>query len=373
MAAYYPDAAPAEACSSVIMQPSMRRESLSDWAGWLVVVALSVVEAGAYIGNESGRYLWDLTSYVEALDNPYPYRDQRTYPFLYPPFSADLFTLTRSHLFELLSIAYVAAAVVFLASFARIHAPRRFEWLFAMTAIGGLGIVSLQSGNVAILMNLGLLAVAYQATQQAWARRLLPAVIAFGALLKPQFAIYLLLLPVVERNWRAAVAKIGAAAAGIAVVYGLYMMLRPADWNEYIQAIAKRTIVEKDFGWGPSGFIKHWSDNSVAMFGAYIAGLVIVGALALQVWWRSARPSQPVVLSLAFIALTFANPRLPLYDVYAAAIALAVVAACARTPPAVPAVALTINIVPWGIKEFARTPSAWPWWLQDLQIEQIRN
>ena len=41
-----------------------------------------------------------------ALDADNPYRSDAKFPFLYPPFAADLFWLAQSHLFELMSVAY---------------------------------------------------------------------------------------------------------------------------------------------------------------------------------------------------------------------------------------------------------------------------
>ncbi|MDO8678446.1 MAG: hypothetical protein Q7R30_07770 [Acidobacteriota bacterium] len=80
------------------------RSAVSETTAWRIAAIMSVVEAGAYIGNEAARYFWDLASYVDALDTANPWRSEKSYPFLYPPFAADLFTLARSHLFELLSI-----------------------------------------------------------------------------------------------------------------------------------------------------------------------------------------------------------------------------------------------------------------------------
>ena len=74
-----------------------------------------------------------------------------------------------------------------------------------------------------------------------------------GALVKPQFALYVALLPFVERSRKVAVVKTMAVSVAVITVYLLrYMLLRPAEWNEYVQAVVKRTVVEKDFGWGPA-------------------------------------------------------------------------------------------------------------------------
>lgn len=342
-------------------------------------MVLSVVEAGAYVGMETARYFWDLTAYVQALDSAYPWRFEDPYPFLYPPFAKDLFTLARSHLFELLSIAFVAAAALFLNAVAQLNVPRRFEWLFAITAMGGLGVVSLLSGNVAILMNLTVLALALRAAMaRPIAMQLLPIAIGLGALVKPQFALYLGLLLVLERSVRVAVAKalaVGVAAGG---VHALYMLFRPDDWNEYVQAVVKRTVVEKDFAWGPAGFIKNFSDSNGAAFAAYVGGFLAVAVLSYAAWQKSVRRGQPVpgvaLVSLAFVVLTFANPRIPLYDLYAAAIALSVCCAHANRASSMAwalVLALSINLIPWSIANFASAPSAWPWWMQHLQLTHL--
>ena len=348
----------------------------SETTAWRIIAVLSVVSAGAYVGNETARYFWDVTAYVEALDSLNPYRFDRPYPFLYPPFALDLFKLTRSHLFELLSIACVAALVLFLKAFAAVKMRRPFEWLLAITAMGGLGVVSLQSGNVGIVMNLTVLACALQAAMgKPVALQLLPIAIGLGALIKPQFALYLGLLLCLERSRTAAVVKAMAVGIAVACVHAGYLLFRPNDWNEYMQAVVKRTAAEKDFGWGPAGFVMHFNDSTGAAFAAYIAGLLIVCALSYAAWRKTVRAGQPVpgvaMVSIAFVVLTFANPRMPLYDLYAAAIAVVICCGLAGRASGlswVLVLALAINLVPWLIANFARTPSAYSWWVRDLQI-----
>lgn len=355
------------------------RSAVSATTAWRIIAILSVVEAGASVGMETARYFWDLTAYVQALDTAYPWRFEDPYPFLYPPFAKDLFTLARSHLFELLSIAFVAAAALFLNAFAQLNVPRRFEWLFAITAMGGLGVVSLLSGNVAILMNLTVLALALQAAMgKPIALQLLPIAIGLGALVKPQFALYLGLLLCLERSRVAAVVKTLVVGVAVGGVHALYMLFRPDDWNEYVQAVIKRTVVEKDFAWGPAGFIKNFSDSNGAAFAAYIVAFLLVCALAYAAWQKSIRPGQALprvsLVCLAFVVLTFANPRIPPYDLYAAAIALSVCCAHANRASSMAwalVLALSINLIPWSIANFARVPSAWPWWMQHLQVTHL--
>jgi len=348
-------------------------------AAWRIVAILSVVEAGAYVGNEAARYFWDLTAYVGALDSLNPYRFEAPYPFLYPPAARDLFLLARSHLFELLSIAYVAALWWLLRAFAQLTMKRRFEWLLAITAMGGLGVTSLLSGNIAVLMNLTVLALTLQAAMgKSMSLRLLPIAIGLGALIKPQFAIYLGLLPLLERSRMAAVVKALAVCVAVVCVHATYAVFRPNDWTEYVQAVVRRTTTGKDFGWGPAGFIMHFSDSTGAAFAAYVIGFLIVGALAYVVWQKSVRTGRPVprvaIVSLAFVVLTFANPRMPLYDLFAAAIALSVCCGLATRASSlawVLVLALAINLVPWSIANFTRVPSAYPWWVRDLQITHL--
>ena len=322
---------------------------------------------------------WDATVYVQALDSPHPYRFSDPYPFLYPPFAMDLFRMARSHLFEFISIASVAAAALFLRVFAQMNLSRQFEWLMAITAMGGLGVVSLLTGNVGVPMNLTLLAVALHAAMGTpMAIGVLPIVIGIGALIKPQFALYLGLLLCLERSRTVAVAKAVAVGAAVILVHASYILFRPYDWDEYIQSVLKRTVDEKDFGWGPAALAMRFSDANAAATVAYALGFLAVSGLAYLAWLRSVRSNRPLpplfVVSLAFVVLTLANPRLPLYDVYVAAIALVI--CCAMAPPT-PAMAWTlvaamaINFLPWVIANFTRTPSAWPWWIQDLQITHL--
>lgn len=355
----------------------MRRDGRD--AVWTLVAVLSVVSAGAYLGNENAQYFWDLKEYVEALDSPFPYRYDEPYPFLYPPVAKQIFILARSHLFELLSIAYVAAAALVVHAFSRVPATRRFEWLVAMTSLGGLGVVSLMSGNVAILLNLMVLATAlHAALGSTLARTALPLVVLAGALIKPQFVVYAGLLPFLERPLRAAIIKAAVVVTAAAVVHAAFMQLQPFDWQEYTQALVKRTVVEKDFAWGPAGFIKHFSDSNGAALAAFLVGFVVVGGLGYLTYRRSrlagARVPTVAIVSLVFMALTFANPRMPPYDVFVAFLALAVCCSFAVQQGIMVrllALLLAVNLMPWLIREFARTPSAWAWWLQDVQLGHL--
>ena len=340
---------------------------------------LSVVGAGAYVGNESpaleySHYVWDLTGYVLALQSEFPYRTTETFTFLYPPAAKDLFGLARTHLFELMSIGHVAAIAFFLHAYSGIPASRRWEWLFAIVAMGGMGVVSLQSGNVALLMNFTLLAVAIGAAAGHERSRLaLPIVIAAGALIKPQFALYLGLLPFVEPSRRTAVIRMLAGGGAVLLVTALYVVVRPFDWNEYVQGVITQTAVKRDFGWGPAALGTHLSDAVIAPYIAYVATLVVAAAVCVTIWRTSVKAGRPVptvaVIALAFVVLTFANPRVPLYDLFAAAIAAGIAcgfAAEARRLSWALAVVLAINLVPWTIEEFARNPAAWPWWSKDM-------
>jgi len=65
---------------------------------------------------------------------------------------------------------------------------------------------------------------------------------------------------------------------------------------------------------------------------------------------------------------------MPPYDVFVALLALAVCCSFAARQGIMVrllALLLAVNLVPWMIKEFARTPSAWTWWLQDVQLGHL--
>jgi hypothetical protein len=355
---------------------------MSKAAAWRFIVCLSIVAAGAALGDERPRepsqYFWDLSSYVTALDAENPYDSEAFFAFLYPPVAADIFKLARSHLFELMSIAYVGAVVAFLAVFARLEMPRRFEWLFAITSMGGLGVVSLKTGNVAIIMNFTVLALLIDAAMgRLRSRQLLFVAIAVGSLIKPQFLLYLGLLPVVERSRKTAVIKMAAAAAAVVGIHGAYALVRPNLWSDYLAGVASRTLTEKDFGWGAAALAMHFTGSTRAALAGFGGGLLLVCVLAWIAWRRTARHGvslSPVTLPcLAFVVLTFVNPRVPLYDLYAAGVALVVCCALAARVEGASAMlaALVINLVPWLIANFARTPSAFPWWTSDYLITHV--
>lgn len=352
------------------------RSSASEALAWRFASILAIVAAGLAIGDEraqeASQYFWDLSSYVTALDAANPYNSDAVFPFLYPPVAADIFTLARSHLFELMSMAYVGAVISFLVVYSKLDVPRRFEWLFAITAMGGIGIISLKTGNVAIVMNFTLLALLLDAGMgSARSRALLPVAIAAGALIKPQFLLYLGVLPVLVQPFKAAALRMLAAGGAVAAIYAGYVVFRPAEWSDYVASVNHRMLTEQDFGWGSAAMMMQITGSNIAALAGYAAVLLCVAALAF-VAWRKSRADAPLVsvACLAFVVLTFANPRVPLYDLYAAAIALSVCCSIAARPANawVMVAALAINLVPWMIEEFARTPAAWPWWMMSYLI-----
>jgi hypothetical protein len=88
---------------------------------------------------------------------------------------------------------------------------------------------------------------------------------------------------------------------------------------------------------------------------------------------RGHLPPKPAAISLLFLALTFANPRMPPYDVFVALLALAVACAYSASTalPRLLAGLLAINLVSWVIDEFARLPASWPWWMQSSQVGHL--
>jgi hypothetical protein len=208
-----------------------------------------------------------LSSYVTALSAPNYYESAAFFPFLYPPVAADIFKLARTHLFELMSIAYVAAVVFFLAVYSRLPMAWRFEWLFAITALGGMGVVSLRTGNVGIAMNFTLLALMLDAgTGSARSRILLPIAIAAGALIKPRFLLYLGLLPVLVRPLRSAAMRMAGAAFAVVGIHIFYVVFRATEWRDYVAGVNNRIMTEKDFGWGPSALFMHISNSNTVAF-----------------------------------------------------------------------------------------------------------
>jgi hypothetical protein len=106
--------------------------------------------------------------------------------------------------------------------------------------------------------------------------------------------------------------------------------------------------------------------------------LMLAAALCVAVSRTSVKAGRTVaavpVVALAFIVLTFANPRVPLYDLFAAAIAAGIAcsfAADAQRLSWALVIVLAINLVPWTIEEFTPDPAAWPWWAEDMLFGHV--
>lgn len=363
-----------------LIRPRLADRSSVDRLVWFSILVLAVLQVGVHLGNRFGSdYLWDLYVYVRAADDVQPYRTDERLLFVYPPFTLDAFRQVGTHLFETMLVAYTAATVWFAQEYAQLAIRRRGEVLLAALGLGGLGVVTLKSGNLTGFMHLALLAAVLRSLRRSelgssgWLY-----LVTLFSLVKPYFVVYGLLgLVVAPGRARRELARFAGVASAGTGVYALYWHFRPDDMRAFVRAVEWQAFTHSDFGSSPFGQLLTITGSQVAAFTGYI--VVAAGMAALALWaagWSEPTDARQRLtrLMLGYAVLSFTNPRVHAYDLAPVVLCLLVAGVAAGGGSAVPIAALAalaMNAVPPAIYNFAARPFETPYLLREATLWQL--
>lgn len=287
---------------------------------------------------------WDLGIYEKAVDvfnaggNPYELNGYLS--FVYHPLVLRLMASFGNYLGPAIIALYIASLLFFFSSLG----GNRSWWLYSFLAFAycGIGTISIGSGNITVFFHLVLLGILLRSitaeqTLKAKSGKLtttfILAVVLFS-IVKPYMLAYLL-IPLV-RTWKTHQQKsIWTLTLLASIVLALTLLLSSlyfgAEFQSFLSAVQGQTIGKRDLGYGlVMYFYEYYLSAGSLIYRAFVLHFVILGAIILTTLYlakRSGILNSPRFMLLVYFLLTILNPRLKVYDLFPALIALFIYAA----------------------------------------------
>lgn len=284
-------------------------------------------------------FFWDLGIYEKAVGvfnaggNPYELNGYLS--FVYHPLVLRFMALFGNYLGIALMGAYLASLIFYISSLG----SNRSWWLYSFLAFAycGLGTISIGSGNVTVFFHLALLGLLLRniRDEEAFGVRFSKLTVVFiltvvvFSLVKPYMLAYLL-IPLVstwKTAWQKSIWSFTLMAAGLlALTLLLSSLYFGAEFQSFLSAVQGQTIGKRDLGYGlVMYFYEYYLSAGSLIYRAFVLHFAILSALILIVLFlgnRSGRLNSPRFALLLYFLLTILNPRLKVYDIFPALIAL---------------------------------------------------
>ena len=282
---------------------------------------------------------WDLGIYEKAVNvfnaggNPYELNGYLS--FVYHPLVLRVMAWFGSYLGLALITLYIVSLLFFFISLDN----NRSWWLYSFLAFAycGIGTISIGSGNITVFFHLVMLGILLKSitneqTLKANSGRLITSFIlavAVFSLVKPYMLAYLL-IPLVM-TWKTHQQKSVWSLTFLAgLVLALTLLLSSlyfgAEFQSFLSAVQGQTIGKRDLGYGLAMyFYEYYLSAGSLIYRAFILHFAILGAILLITLFlakRSGALNTSRFALLLYFLLTILNPRLKVYDLFPALIAL---------------------------------------------------
>jgi hypothetical protein len=284
-------------------------------------------------------FFWDLGIYEKAVSvfnaggNPYELNGYLS--FVYYPLVLRFMALFDNYLGIALIGTYLASLIFFVSSLG----SNRSWWLYSFLAFAycGLGTISIGSGNVTVFFHLVLLGLLLRIMrdEKIFGRGsnklsgvFILTVMAFS-LVKPYMLAYLL-IPLVSA-WKTTQQKsiwslTFLAGAILALTLLLSSLYFGAEFQSFLSAVQGQTIGKRDLGYGlVMYFYEYYLSAGSLIYRAFVLHFAILSVLILMILLLAKRSDQlnsARFALLLYFFLTILNPRLKVYDLFPALIAL---------------------------------------------------
>ena len=281
---------------------------------------------------------WDLGIYEKAVGvfnsggNPYELNGYLS--FVYHPLVLRFMALFGNYVDIALMGAYLASLLFFVSSLG----SNRSWWLYSFLAFAycGIGTISIGSGNVTAFFHLTLLGLLLKNISDDTLRgdsskltaAFIVTVVVFS-LVKPYMLAYLL-IPLVS-TWKTSKQKsiwslVFMAASLLAVTLLISSLYFGAEFQSFLSAVQVQTIGKRDLGYGlVMYFYEYYLSAGSLIYRAFVLHFAILGAIILTTLFlakRSGLLNSARFTLLLYFLLTILNPRLKVYDLFPALIAL---------------------------------------------------
>ena len=303
-----------------------------------IVYSLQFVNQGIF---------WDLGIYEKAVGafnaggNPYELNGYLS--FVYHPLVLRFMALFGGYLGIALMGAYLVSLLFFISSLG----SNRSWWLYSFLAFAycGIGTISIGSGNVTVFFHLTLLGILLRSihheedledSSSKLAGVFILTVVVFS-LVKPYMLAYLLIPAVL--TWKTAEQKsiwtlIFLAGSLLALILLLSSLYFGTEFQSFLSAVQGQTIGKHDLGYGlVMYFYEYYLSAGSLIYRAFVLHFAILSAIILIVLFlakRSGLHNSARFTLLLYFLLTILNPRLKVYDLFPALIALFIFASPLR-------------------------------------------
>jgi hypothetical protein len=314
---------------------------------------------------------WDLGIYEKAVavfnQGGSPYELNGYLSFVYHPLILRIMALFGDYLGLVLIGAYLLSLLFFLRSLG----SNRSWWLYTFLAFAycGIGTISIGSGNVTVFFHLVLLGIllrhiTYDNTSVISPRPsftgFILAVLLFS-LIKPYLLAYLL-IPIVM-TWRSNQQKstwslMLVSGFVLAIMLLLSSLYFGTEFQAFLAAVQGQTIGKHDLGYGlVMYFYEYYRSAGPLIYRAFVLHFAILSILILAILYlakRSQLIQKPHFVLLLYFLLTILNPRLKVYDLFPALIALFIYASALDQSRVVKAIFIFAYAL--SLKQLAGTP-----------------
>ena len=305
----------------------------------LILVLIGVVWTLYSLQFLNQGIFWDLGIYEKAVSvfnaggNPYELNGYLS--FVYHPLVLRFMALFGNYLVIALMGVYLASLIFYISSLG----SNRSWWLYSFLAFAycGLGTISIGSGNVTVFFHLVLLGLLLRnmRDEEVFGRDsskltgvFILAVVIFS-LVKPYMLAYLLipLISTWKTSWQKSTWSFTLIAGGLlALTLLLSSLYFGAEFQSFLSAVQGQTIGKRDLGYGlVMYFYEYYLSAGSLIYRAFVLHFAILGALTLTILFlgkRSGQLNTPKFALLLYFLLTILNPRLKVYDLFPAMIAL---------------------------------------------------
>ena len=304
----------------------------------LITVVIGVIWVAYSLQFLNQGIFWDLGIYEKAVGvfnsggNPYELNGYLS--FVYHPLVLRFMALFGNYVDIALMGAYLASLLFFVSSLG----SNRSWWLYSFLAFAycGIGTISIGSGNVTAFFHLTLLGLLLKNISDDTLRgdsskltaAFIVTVVVFS-LVKPYMLAYLL-IPLVS-TWKTSKQKsiwslVFMAASLLAVTLLISSLYFGAEFQSFLSAVQVQTIGKRDLGYGlVMYFYEYYLSAGSLIYRAFVLHFAILGAIILTTLFlakRSGLLNSARFTLLLYFLLTILNPRLKVYDLFPALIAL---------------------------------------------------
>ena len=284
-------------------------------------------------------FFWDLSIYKKAVSvfnmggNPYELNGYLS--FVYHPLVLRLMALFGNYLGPTLVGAYLASLIFFLSCLG----SHRSWWLYSFLAFAycGIGTISIGSGNVTAFFHLTLLGILLRNIRINYAAemssfkltRLFIVTVLIFSLVKPYMLAYLI-IPIVsywgkqdQKSIYLLILLLGAAFILTVLASSLFF---GTEFQSFLSAVQGQTIGKRDLGYGLlMYFYDYYLSAGSLIYRAFVLHFTILAVIFVTILFLAKRSGQLHTSEFAlllYFLLTILNPRLKVYDLFPALVAL---------------------------------------------------